>query len=131
MDSETDHKPFEVVEEDGWTILRLHGTEGERAKVEADKVHIIMEAIAQGWDIDIEYADIEGDLDIWTIAEKLERAESGKLLIKGNIRMDWCDISGYASFVSAHFTGYADFESAHFTGYADFGAAHFSEYAHF
>ena len=66
-------EPFEVVKEDGRTILRLHGTEEQRERVEADKVHIIMDAIAQGWDIDIRYADIDGSLDISKIADEFER----------------------------------------------------------
>lgn len=52
---EQNFEPFEVVEEDGRTILTLHGTEEQRAKVEADKVHLLMDAIAQVWDIDIKF----------------------------------------------------------------------------
>lgn len=45
---EQSFEPFEVVEEDGRTVLRLHGTEEQRARVEADEVHLIMDAMAQG-----------------------------------------------------------------------------------
>ncbi len=154
MNAEANYKPFEVVEEDGRTVLRLRGTGEQRVKVEADRVNIIMDAIVQGWDIDIWYADIDGDLDIRTIASKLERTEDGNLVVRGNIRMARCNISGNAHFGSAQFSGAVVFESAqfsgnavfesaqfpiwnvdfvyaHFSGYANFVYAHFSGYANF
>ena len=130
MGAEADYKPFEKVVEKGRAILRLHGTEKQRAKVEAAKVHVIMDAIVQGWDIDIRYADIEGDLDISKIANKLGHAH-GRLVVKGNIGMRRCNISGSADFRSAQFRGSANFGSAQFIGSANFKSAHFIEDANF
>ena len=74
---EENFEPFELVKDDRRTILRLYGTEEQQVKVEADRVHIIMDAIAQGWDID-------GNLDIQTIAGRLVRDEGGRDVIAGN-----------------------------------------------
>ena len=81
-----DLKPFELRNVDGRQTLWLHGTEEQRMNVPEDKVHIIMDSIAKGWDIDIKYADIDGDLDISKIADRLEKdEEGGENVIKGNV----------------------------------------------
>jgi hypothetical protein len=60
--------PFKRHEGDERPTLYLHGVDNNKhTTVDKDKTHIIMEAIAEGWDIDIQYATIEGDLDISTI----------------------------------------------------------------
>lgn len=126
MDPEADYKTFGVVEEDGRTILRLHGTKEQRAKVEADKVHIIMDAIARGWDIDVQYADIEGDLDIRTIVDELEKDENARCIIRGEIKIWHSEMNGYVHFTSATFMSKVDFKAT-FTKDVSFGNSAFNE----
>ena len=121
MDPEADYEPFEVVEKDGRTVLRLHGTEEQRVKVEADRVHIIMAAIVQGCDIDIEYADIDGGLNILAIIHMVKSDDNGKPTTKGDMRFFSCSFSGIVSFIGFGFSGNADFRSSIFSRDASFG----------
>ncbi len=58
-------KPFDLMENEyGSLTLYLHGTEDERKAVDAKDTPKILEAIKNGWHIDIQYADIEGEIDI-------------------------------------------------------------------
>jgi len=82
--------------------------------------------MVQGWDIDIRYADIDGDLDIGTIADKLEKDDSGKLIIEGSIRIRYSNISGNADFSDSTFIGVAVFNGSSFSGYANFSGSSFS-----
>jgi hypothetical protein len=117
---EKDWEPFEVVEEYGRTTLRLHGSESQRPKVEADRIHLIMDAVAACWDVDIECADIEGDLDIQTIDDNLERDENGRCVIVGNISVIRVIVSGGVGFSKTSFSGNVRFSLASFSGHAAF-----------
>ena len=59
-----------------------HGTEEKRIEISADE---ILNAIAEGRDVDIKYAVIEGDLDIRKIGHQLERNEGNRLIIQGTL----------------------------------------------
>ncbi len=82
---EEDWKPFEIRETEKGETLYLHGTPENRIKVEADKVGKILEAIKRGWNVDIQYAIIDGSIDISDI--ELERDESGRHIIADEIRI--------------------------------------------
>ena len=57
-------EPFKRRETEEGITLYLHGTREERVKIPADQVEKILRAMKEGWHIDIEYADIEGGIDI-------------------------------------------------------------------
>lgn len=59
---------------------------GTKEKLEPVKADDILNAIAEGRDIDIEYAVVVGDLNIKEIADRFEQKD-GKLVIEENIRM--------------------------------------------
>ena len=103
------------------------GTAESKIKVAAGD---ILSAIAAGRDIDIEYADIDGDLNIGRIADKLQRDETGKPVIRGNIGIRNCTLGGY-TFSSATFKGNSIFSRTIFTGYTEFIGTDFSKYADF
>jgi uncharacterized protein YjbI with pentapeptide repeats len=107
--------------------FKRHGKKDEPVEVKGNEV---LEAIAEGWDIDIAYAVIDGDLHIRAIADRI-RDEDGKLTVRGNVKIQQSEIRGYASFISATFSGNADFREATFSGNADFREATFSGYASF
>jgi hypothetical protein len=100
--------------------ISLHGTKDSRIVVDLDKTQIIMEAIADGWNIDIEYAIIYGKLDIRSITNEPEKG----LTINGNIDIIHSEIRGNIHFCSTTFR-FADFTSTTFN-YADFRGAIFS-----
>ncbi len=104
------------------------GAEAEPIRVEADEV---LEAIAEGRDIRIEYAVIDGDLDIQKIKGQLEQDERGRLLLKGYIEIRNSEVSENADFSSAKFSGNADFSSAKFSRKASFRSAKFSGNTYF
>jgi uncharacterized protein YjbI with pentapeptide repeats len=56
-------EPFEQREIDGKMILWLHGTKDQCIVVEKDKVQIILDAILEEWDIDIDYAIIKDGIN--------------------------------------------------------------------
>lgn len=116
-----------------------HGTKGERIEVSADEV---LNAIAEGRDIDIEDAVIGGNLDIGKIENRLERNGNDRSVIRGNIAIQHSEIrgdvyftfvtfSGRAYFAFATFSGDANFGSATFSRNVDFGSATFRRGAHF
>ncbi|MFC1713665.1 hypothetical protein ACFL6S_08355, partial [Candidatus Poribacteria bacterium] len=57
-----------------------YGAKEDRIEVSADE---ILDAIAEGRDVNIGYVILNGDLDVRRIAEKLEYDGQGKLVIKG------------------------------------------------
>jgi len=128
-----DLEPFELRNINGRKTLWLHGTEKQRVTIPGDKAHMIMDSIAKEWDINIEYADIDGDLDKRAIADRLEKVEDDeyKRIIKSSIKINNSNISGYANFSSITFSGYANFNSTTFSGYASFMYATFSGDAFF
>lgn len=97
-------------------------TEEERVEILAGEV---LDAIAQGRDIDIKYATILGDLDIG----KIENRNDSKFCIKGNVCIVFRKIRGYADLSIATFSRNADFMYATFGGDADFSHATFRGYA--
>ena len=109
-------------------VFERHGTEEKRIGVKADEV---LEAIAEGRDIHIEYANIDGYLDIRKIDDKLKRDEKCRLLVKGNIGIMHSEIRGDAVFMAATFSGDANFSSTTFSGNVDFISTTFSGYAYF
>ena len=127
-----------------------HETEENQVELSADEV---LSAIAEGRDVDIEYAVIEGDLDIEKIRDDLAEEDGRPVIscdvkirdstIKGETDFSHTTFSGganfggatfsgeIANFRDATFTGAADFALATFTGAADFSAATFSGAAYF
>ncbi len=100
----------------------------EPIEIVADEV---LNAIAAGRDIEIEYAIIDGDLDTGMIAEHLEFDENGNPIIWGNIVIRSSEIRGYTMFCSNTFRGDSTFSSVTFSGDADFLGAVFTRYAAF
>ena len=125
---EQNFEPFEAVEEDGRTILWLHGTAIERRTVGANKIDIIYCAMRQGWDIDIRYADIEGDMDIKNAG--LDMDEEDRRVVPATVA--FCDVNFQrrADFSGSKFqrVGFidAEFQKAIFSG-AKFQAAFLSK----
>jgi len=77
------------------------GTKEQPLEITADEV---LNAIADGRDVTIEYCVINGDLDIRKIASRLERDGTGRLVIKGNLAILFTEIHGDAYFSSASFS---------------------------
>ena len=130
-----DITPFERREIDGRTTLWLHGTEDNRVVVDEDKIHIILWAMINGWDIDILDAIINATINIGCIADKFEKDDKDRLIINSNIHIGHSEIR-HADFSSATFNGNVDFSSATFSsaifksttfsGGADFWSTTFS-----
>lgn len=107
--------------------LTRHGTPDKLIEVSADE---ILNAIAATRDVNIEYAEIRGDLNIIKIAGRLQRKD-GKPVIKGNIGIRFCRILGDVAFSSARFDGNVSFVSSVFQRHADFSFANFAYNASF
>ena len=99
-----------------------HGKKEDRTEVTATDV---LDAIAKGWDIDIEYADIKGDLDIYTIADQLDQDEHNNLVIKGGIEIRSSVIHANTMFRSVTFNADVKFISTTFSKFAHFDSAIF------
>jgi len=116
-----DIAPFERREIDDRTTLWLHGTDDKhRVVVEEDKVQIILDAMIEGWDVDIEYAIISGDLDIKIITDLLGRDKYNKLIIKVNVKIKDSEFCGKVSFNKANFSRSTNFKKAIFNDSVDF-----------
>ena len=103
-----------------------HGTEENQVEVSANE---ILNAIAEGRDIDIEWAVIEGDLDIEKIRDGLDE-EDGRSVVRCNVKIWYGAIKGKTGFRQARFSGDAYFFTS-FSGDADFDGATFSGNAYF
>ena len=125
--------------EERLVAFERRGTLEEPIEVKADEV---LEAIAEGRDVHIEYADIQGSLDIREVEARLDRndddmprimsdARISNSTIHGNVHFSRAFFSGNAVFGGTSFTGYADFSGATISGYAYFGGATFTGNAHF
>jgi len=101
---------------------------GGRVKVLAAD---IMNAIAEGVNVDVERAIIDGDLDIGLIAHKLELDENRKMVIKGSIGIRFSEITGDTVLSSTYFTQKVSFTSVTFVGSAGFDGATFGDYTDF
>ena len=108
--------------------LKCHGKKEEHTKVSADDV---LNAIAEGQDIDIRYADIQGDLVIMKIKDRLELDEDARLIIQGSVRMVDSAIGGDADFAEVSFIGDANFSGASFSKDVHFASASFSKKVYF
>jgi hypothetical protein len=128
---EEDWKPFEVRVTGERKTLCLQGTEESLVKIEADKSGKILEAIKRGWNVYVEWADIDGDISIGEIADDLEKNNYNRWIITGNINMRGCMFRANVNFGIAHFSGDTFFEFAHFSRDAYFESAHFSRVAYF
>ena len=83
--------------------FKRHGKSAkERIEVRADDV---LNAIAEGRDIDVECADIQRDLDIRRIDDRLERDDDDRCIIMGNVSIVDGTIGGNADFTEASFSG--------------------------
>ena len=104
-----------------------HGTEENRVEVSADDV---LNAIAEGRDIDIEWAVIEGDLDIEKIRDDLVE-QDGREVIFCDVKIRYSTIKGKTCFRQAAFTGDAVFVEVTFSGTANFFRTTFNGDARF
>lgn len=102
---------------------RRHGTEDEPVTVDAQEV---LDAIADGKDIDIEYADIQGDLHIEVIYEKLEQTEDGEPIIEGKMSILRSTIRGVMDLSGATFNSSVVFNGTTFSSSVAFCAATFN-----
>ena len=127
-----DIAPFKLHYKDDRLRLRLHGTNEQRIVVEKDKVHIILDAIPEGLDIDIEYVIIEGDLDINKAhLLDLNKYDKGRLIINGNIIISRSNINGTLAFNLCTFNCSVTFEEVEFNDRVEFFSAVFSTVASF
>lgn len=137
-----DIAPFELHEIDGKPTLQLHGTEGKHIVVEEDKIQLILDAIFCGWHIDIQYTIIDGDLDISSIAENLEKDDKGRPIIQSSILIYCSEINGNidfhlaafndkVTFMLTTFNGVAIFESTEFNGEVNYSYSKFNNKAVF
>ena len=122
-------EPFEVVEDNEGTTLRLHGTEEERKIVKEEDTPKILEAIKNGWHIFAPYVLIQGEVSITGIG--LERNQEGRLVIKGNMYFSETSFAERADFHEASFAGRTDFGGASFAERASFKGASFAREANF
>ena len=127
-DTTEDWREARYVEPKPEPFVRYGTPGGDRIKILATD---IMNAIAEGVDIDVEHAIIEGDLDIGLIAHRLELDENRSMIIKGNIGVRFCEITGDTIFSSTHFSQKVSFTSSTFVGSAAFDGATFADYADF
>jgi len=112
-------------DQQSYSFVRQGTFRGERIRVPAQEV---VNAIATGQDIDIEYAVIEGSLDPTLM---LERDETGHPLVYGNIVIKFSEIHGYSAFSSVNFLGEVHFTSTTFVDEVDFSGATFNRYTDF
>jgi uncharacterized protein YjbI with pentapeptide repeats len=128
--NEINWDPFEVViEEDSSTTLCLHGEEGKRKLVSVDKTLKILEAIKNGWNIDIRYADIKGDINI--SRSGLSKDKTSRYVISGDIGFYEVTFIKDVSFAKVIFSGNVLFIGATFNGIADFIRTIFNESVNF
>lgn len=113
-------KPFDVIEDKRGTTLRLHGEGGKRRKIEADKIPKIYEAMRKGWDIDIQYAIIDGIINI--SAAELETDDRGNYIIAGIVFFIETIFSQNANFIKARFNQDVSFVGTVFQGMSFFDA---------
>ncbi len=96
--------------------------------------------MCEGWDIHIQYAVIDGAIDI--SATVLERDDKGKYIIAGRVAF-WeatfnrcvsfkeASFNQFVSFSNVIFNQYADFSGAIFNRVGSFGMAGFNQYVNF
>jgi hypothetical protein len=124
-----ERETFEIQgNEEAWEKYRKDGSEDGVTRIPADEV---LKAITEGKNIDIQYAIIDGDLDINAIAERLDKDEKGRLIIKGSMVVYHSKINGMASFSGTIFNGIIDFIGATFNDKAYFHEAIFNDKADF
>ena len=101
------------------------GTDNEHIKIDSGEV---LEAIANGYDIEIEYAIIDGDIKISNLSDEL--ITSNIIItnseIHGNVLCKSKTFSGNLSFHGTTFTGKVNFESAIFARDTDFSSVNFN-----
>ena len=116
-----------------------HGTKDERIEVSADD---ILDAVAEGKDIDIKHASIDGELNAMMISDQLKEDEDGSWCIKGSIKIEESEIhsdvdfslitfDGDLSFLSSVFDGEVAFSSVTFNREVDFSSVIFREKVNF
>ena len=101
-----------------------HGTNEDLMEVPADN---ILNAIAEGRDIDVKYAVIDGDLDIMSVADQLEENEDGDWIVKGDVRIANSEIRDGLDFSLVTFEGRVIFSSSVFNAQVNFSSVTFAE----
>ncbi|MFC1716975.1 potassium channel family protein [Candidatus Poribacteria bacterium] len=105
-----------------------HGTEEEPTKVSADE---ILNAIAEGRDVDVRYAEIDGEMNMREVDSQFEGEENGTPIVGGNIAICHSRITGNIYFSGLIFTKSADFRGSSFESAASFSNSVFSGMASF
>lgn len=100
------------------------GTEKEPIEVTVDN---ILNAIAEGKSIKIEYAIIKGNLSIGKIKDRLERNENNRFIICGNISIQSSEIQGHVNFSHAKLGETIDFSEVQFREKTSFKNAKFGK----
>lgn len=118
---EENWEPFEVVEKDEEMSLRLHGTKDKREIVKAGDVSKISKALGRGWNIEISYTYIDGDINIGVGSFVL--GEDGRKVISSAVRIVHSTVKGIANFSNSRFEGEMDFTGTSFKAPADFSYA--------
>ena len=119
---------YKLREIKGRKTLQLHGNAFKRKKIGVGAMPKILNAIANGWDVDINCAVI--DDDIYIENARLERDADGKAIIAGRVTISASIVNGIASFSGAKFEQEAKF-GANFKMGADFGKVTFEHIADF
>ena len=126
-------------------IYKKHGTEDDPIKLAPGEV---LGAMADGMDIDIMYAIIESNLNVFDITHMLGQDGDGNWFVKGSVSIIDSEICGHTYFGQANlyegypsysvvfaesvvfrnvtFDGDVDFSYSTFNGWADFGHAIFA-----
>jgi len=105
-----------------------HGTSEDLVEVPADD---ILNAIAEGRGIDVEYAVIDGDLDIMSVADQLEENEDGDWIVKEDVRIADSEIRDGLDFSLVAFAGRVVFPSSVFNAQVAFSSVTFNAEANF
>jgi len=126
---EEEWEPFEVIQEEGETTLRLCGIKEERKTIEETDVPKILRAIKRGWNVDIDFAVVEGDINIAGLG--LDRDEQGRSIIASEILIMHSIINGTVDFNEASFRQVAGFSNVSFEQWVDFIGASFESAAVF
>ena len=105
--------------------------DGTKDDVLVIPVCMILKSIVEEKDIDIQYAILDGNLDVYDIAGQLDKGNKGGPIIKGNVLIYNGEFRGVVDFSSAIFNDATDFISVIFRDVADFSSATFSSVADF
>lgn len=108
--------------------FRVHGTKKKLEQVRADD---ILNAIAEGRDIDVDRVVVGGNLDVREIEDKLELGVDGRKILNRSIKIQRSVINGNVDFSRTCLAQEIDFTGTKIEGNAGFWGTLFSDAASF